>query len=253
AAWALVPEICCFSVASRSARVALRASEGEPGQLPDRGELDALRTSCMLEGRSFPSGVVPSFATPVYKKRLLFEEDEILKLNAAIIKESERLRESDEDGKKWSEINYAGGYTSYGGLRSLNRVSPIFAELEDLLSSHMNKFKKQLELEGNGEMSLRDCWVNMMGSGTTHVMHQHPSATISGTYYVQTPKGSPGLTFEDPRPERSAARSRRSLVEFPVQAGDVVLFESWMRHKVSRFEGEGERISVSFNYYEAGA
>jgi len=91
----------------------------------------------------------------------------------------------------------------------------------------------------------------------THSLHLHPVSTISGTYYVRTPKGSPGLKFEDPRLDRfmaappRKARHRaenRPWVTVPASAGNVVLFESWLRHEVPVNPVAAERISISFNF-----
>jgi uncharacterized protein (TIGR02466 family) len=80
---------------------------------------------------------------------------------------------------------------------------------------------------------------------------------VSGTYYLQVPKGSPGIKFEDPRLERfmaaplrktRARRENRAWVTFPAAKGRLVLFESWLRHEVVPNAVEAERISVSFNY-----
>ena len=105
-------------------------------------------------------------------------------------------------------------------------------------------------------LALTDCWVNVMGAGAVHGQHLHPLSTISGTYYVAVPRGAPGLKFEDPRlerfmaapPRRAARGSGAHWANFPVNAGRVVLFESWLRHEVPPNPVAGERISISFNY-----
>ena len=80
---------------------------------------------------------------------------------------------------------------------------------------------------------------------------------MSGTYYVETPRGSPGLKFEDPRLERfmaappRKARARpanKAWITVPAKAGHLVLFESWLRHEVATGAYASERVSVSFNY-----
>jgi uncharacterized protein (TIGR02466 family) len=90
-----------------------------------------------------------------------------------------------------------------------------------------------------------------------HGLHLHPLATISGTYYVKTPKGSSGLKFEDPRLERfmaapprlpNARPESRPWFVIPAEAGNVVLFESWLRHEVPPNPVVAERVSISFNY-----
>jgi uncharacterized protein (TIGR02466 family) len=74
---------------------------------------------------------------------------------------------------------------------------------------------------------------------------------------VRTPKGSPGLKFEDPRLDRYMAApprkaqhraENRSWVTVPASAGNVVLFESWLRHEVPPNPVAAERVSISFNF-----
>jgi uncharacterized protein (TIGR02466 family) len=179
-------------------------------------------------------------------------------LNAQIVREAAVLREDDGGGRVWSQANYPGGYTSYGSVCRLQTVSPTFARLEQLLNGHVRSFAKSLEFDLTGKrLEMTDCWINVMPQGVTHGLHLHPSATISGTYYVQVPKGAPGLKFEDPRldrmmaapPRRASARpANRPWVVVPAVAGWVSLFESWLRHEVPANPVAAERISVSFNY-----
>ncbi|HEY5079843.1 MAG TPA: TIGR02466 family protein, partial [Opitutaceae bacterium] len=70
-------------------------------------------------------------------------------------------------------------------------------------------------------------------------------------------RGCPGLMFEDPRLDRfmaappklaGARRPNQTHVTYPARAGDLILFESWLRHGVSQNRVDGERISISFNY-----
>jgi uncharacterized protein (TIGR02466 family) len=65
------------------------------------------------------------------------------------------------------------------------------------------------------------------------------------------------LKFEDPRldrfmaapPRRSSARPQnKAFVVYPAKAGQVILFESWLRHQVATNRTTEERISISFNY-----
>ncbi|MEY2626028.1 MAG: hypothetical protein RL412_1803 [Pseudomonadota bacterium] len=104
---------------------------------------------------------------------------------------------------------------------------------------------------------MTDCWVNIMPKGVVHSLHLHPVSTISGTYYVQVPPRSSGLKFEDPRLDRFMASPPRKATApmalrpwhtVPAKAGQVVLFESWLRHEVPPNPGGGERVSISFNF-----
>jgi len=98
-------------------------------------------------------------------------------------------------------------------------------------------------------------WAVSYRAGHTQGLHIHPSANISGVYYVAAPpeilgQGDAGkISFYDPRP-------RATMAQLPFQAtrhrvapvpGDMYLFPSWLEHSVSAFQGEGERICVAFN------
>lgn len=93
-------------------------------------------------------------------------------------------------------------------------LSPTFGQLQQALGRHVALFARSLDLDLAGrELATTDCWVNIMPRGTAHGLHIHPLSTISGTYYVQTPPGCPGLKVEDPRLERMmAAPPRRAAV-----------------------------------------
>lgn len=175
-------------------------------------------------------------------------------LNAQLRLECRQLRSDDAAGRRWSAQNYPGGYTSYDSASRMHRASPTFATLERRLSKHVRAFARALDLDLHDRpLEMTDCWVNIMPRNVAHGLHLHPLSTISGTYYVSTPRGSAGLKVEDPRLERfMAAPPRRARsghwVVIPAEAGKVVLFESWLRHEVPANPVGGERISISFNY-----
>ncbi len=196
------------------------------------------------------------FPTHVYSARLKGAAGG--RLNARLLRECRQLRLDDAAGRRWSAKGYPGGYTSYGSAHRMHRMSATFAALERAIDPHVARFAGALDLDLTGrELAMTDCWVNIMPRGTAHGLHLHPLATISGTYYVRTPRGCPGLKLEDPRLERmmaapprlaKAARQNRPWVVLPAEAGSLLLFESWLRHEVPANLAAGERISISFNY-----
>jgi len=196
------------------------------------------------------------FPTLIYCEPL--QATGLARLNTELATEAAQLRDFDAAGRKWSEKNYPGGYTSYASLNELHKFSSTFAALEQKLTRHVRAYARALELELRGRtVRMTDCWVNLMPPTAAHSLHLHPLSFISGTYYVRTPAGCPGLKFEDPRlskfmaapPRRASARPTvRTHVTYPAVAGNVILFESWLRHEVGANRTEGERISISFNY-----
>jgi uncharacterized protein (TIGR02466 family) len=164
--------------------------------------------------------------------------------------ECRALAASDAAGQRWSKRHYLGGYTSYGSLDRLHLVSSVFAALKKRLDPHVGTFARRLRYDLAGRtLAMTDCWVNVMPAGVVHSLHLHPTSFISGTYYVAVPRGAGMLKVEDPRLSRMmAAPPRQTHVGLPAKPGDVILFESWLRHEVPPALYAGERISISFNY-----
>lgn len=172
--------------------------------------------------------------------------------------ESLALQKLDVAGREWSKENYPYGYTSYSSLTDLPMRAPAFASLRDAVDKHARKFARALQLDLKGrELEMTTCWVNVMGRYAQHSFHLHPRSVLSGTVYVHVPKDAGVFKIEDPRvaafmgsPERSAkARlENRRYVSLEPKAGEVLLFESWLKHEVAPSRSKEPRISVSFNY-----
>lgn len=196
------------------------------------------------------------FPTSIYCEPL--QKSGLARLNTELADECRRLRDFDAAGRKWSAKNYPGGYTSYASMNELHRFSSTFADLEKKLTRHVRAFARHLDMDLRGRtIRLTDIWVNIMPPTAAHSLHLHPLSFISGTYYVATPRGCSGLKFEDPRlskfmaapPKLPGARRENQVhVTYPAEAGNVILFESWLRHEVAANRVDEERISVSFNF-----
>lgn len=196
------------------------------------------------------------FPTLIYCERL--QAQGLRAFNAELLDECYRIREHDAAGRKWSEPNYPLGYTSYGSLDRLHQFSSTFDTLRRQVDAHVRRYSNALQwnLRG-GRLLMTDCWINIMPRGCAHSFHIHPQAVLSGTYYVRTPRGSSGLKFEDPRlsklmaapPRKPGAKSQQPHIVYPAKAGQLILFESWLRHEVPASRIDSERVSISFNYH----
>mgnify|MGYP001947909345 CR=1 FL=1 len=168
------------------------------------------------------------------------------------------IAEDDEAGQQWCEDNDYPGYTSYASLTDLPWRFPIFKDIVKSLDKHVAAFAKDLEFDlGEGKLVLEDIWINILPEGGTHASHIHPHSVISGTTYVAMPEGASALKLEDPRlammmaaPTRvkTARRELQPFIYIKPEIGEVLLWESWLRHEVPMNMAEEERISVSFNY-----
>lgn len=163
--------------------------------------------------------------------------------------------DEDEAGQRWSREKGYKGYTSYASLNDLPRRDPAFEELKRILTRHAAAFAT--DLAWNVKPRLDSLWVNLLKPGGHHSAHIHPHSILSGTLYVDVPKNSGAIRFEDPRlPMMMAAPVRdddapeqlRSFVTVKPHAGLLLIWESWLRHEVLPGTAKADRFSVSFNF-----
>ena len=195
------------------------------------------------------------FSTPLYHASLAdsgnFDMGELEKSCWSIAQD-------DEAGQRWCDENNYPGYTSYASLSDLTWRSPFFEELKKLLDLHVKIFVEELDFDLEGRnLKLEDLWINILSEGGNHSAHIHPNSVISGTTYISMPSGTSAIKFEDPRHSMMmAAPSRikdakeylKPFIYVNPSVGDVLLWESWLRHEVPANNSSEERISISFNY-----
>jgi len=194
------------------------------------------------------------FATRLYRAPVGGPKGLLAELSAAALS----LAEDDAAGIAWSAANGYAGYTSYASLNDLPWRMPPFKALAKRLDGHAAAFAEDLAFDlGEQRLNLDSLWVNVLPKGAGHSGHIHPHSVLSGTVYVALPRGASPLRLEDPRlPLMMAAPPRRKDAAQEAQAfvyvtpleGEVVLWESWLRHEVPPHAGREPRISVSFNY-----
>ena len=175
-------------------------------------------------------------------------------LEAACLK----LAAEDEAGRAWSKTARYRGYTSFASIQDLPGQALVFAALVANLDRHIAAFSQAVEFDMQGRRLVLDSiWVNVMEEEGVHPAHIHPHAAVSGTYYVSVPPGGASIYFEDPRmglmmaapPRTKDPRlENRGVVTTRPKAGNLLLWESWLRHGVESHGDKCPRISISFNY-----
>ncbi len=197
------------------------------------------------------------FVTRLYRAKLnvlakkKIDTDELLETCYSVA-------EDDEVGQEWCEANDYPGYTSYASFDDLAWRMPIFGEVQKALDKHVAAFCEELGFDLKGKkLKCNALWINILPEGGTHASHIHPHSVISGTTYVSMPEGTSALKLEDPRlpmmmtaplVRKDAPQELQRFVYVKPEVGEVLLWESWLRHEVPMNMAEDERISVSFNY-----
>ena len=215
-----------------------------PGSCPRhlRGPFDQ-STACGMPTRTL-------FVTSLYEAEL--GDAALIEALAHSIRS---LARDDQAGRAWSRDHDYRGYTSYASLDDLPRRDPAFADLARALGRHARTFAADLAWDHRPKLD--SLWVNLLKGGGHHGGHIHPHSVLSGTLYVEVPRGSGAIRFEDPRlPMMMAAPVRRPgareekqpFVTIEPRPGLLLLWESWLRHEVRPGRGQGERLSISFNF-----
>ena len=108
-----------------------------------------------------------------------------------------------------------------------------------------------------------DCWFHVTRRGGFFGVHNHPNASWSGVYCVDpgrhetAHKDSGLLSFIHPMitsaMHMDAGIANMQLpygyqvASVSLEAGQLVIFPSWVLHDVKPFDGQGERITIAFN------
>ena len=190
------------------------------------------------------------FVTHLYEAELGDEQ-----LLAELTYSIRSLPEDDQAVKRWSRGKGYKGYTSYASLNDLPRRDPAFDDLKRIVTRHAAAFAKELAWEAKPRLD--SLWVNLLKPGGHHSAHIHPHSILSGTLYVEVPRGSGEIRFEDPRlPQMMAAPVRRDdapeelrpFATIEPRAGLLLMWESWLRHEVLPGTARSDRLSISFNF-----
>merc|ERR1712014_3858 len=128
-------------------------------------------------------------------------------------------------------------------------------------------WKKGLEMTPHSKgknakpkLSIKEMWMNILGSGDSHSVHKHGGAIFAGVYYVRAPAKLVGsqvsgtiagaLKFRDPRQQTGVLDASEwfgmgSDVQVAPQEGLLLLWPGWVDHYVEPLDmRDGTNISA---------
>jgi uncharacterized protein (TIGR02466 family) len=105
------------------------------------------------------------------------------------------------------------------------------------------------------ELRLQCCWASTLVQADRFEMHQHANSFLSGAFYLEVNAAAEPIRFRDPRPQArtldipadTELRINRRYYEVDASNGQLVLFPSWLEHRVRASYSDASRTSVSFN------
>lgn len=124
--------------------------------------------------------------------------------------------------------------------------------LKEQILDHYKIFLKEAESKTAPHLSISASFLNIITEKGFQFSHHHPDSVISGVYYHQVDNANPSLiVFENPNPVCDYIDPTGSL--WPNHAdetpsnGKLIMFPSWLKHRVSLSHSPYERIAIAFN------
>ena len=167
-----------------------------------------------------------------------------------------------QDIVNWSNQDKGVNKTNYKGWHSTTDMAnkPEYQLLVNELFKMQQDIYEKEHLDR--QPKLGNMWANINPPEGMNQPHIHPNALFSGVYYVKSNPQAGRLKIYDPRPGAQINMPTRkpgdpgkdlwrdaNIEPIP---GRIIMFPAWLWHSVEPNQSDDIRISVSFNFIQAG-
>lgn len=187
------------------------------------------------------------FQVPVYQSRY---HDAFILENKIVPK----LKDLENRNKNNSSPYYpANSYTSFGTAEILD--IPELEQLKKFIFDTVNEVHKSAGL--GGDLEFTNSWFSINRLNSYHESHTHIPDVWSGVYYVSATPADAAIAFVNrnlkdtmwpfkaPKTRHTSVNS--SQVTCSVETGLLIIFPSYLEHKVNQQMVDSERITIAFN------
>ncbi|HVZ27450.1 MAG TPA: 2OG-Fe(II) oxygenase family protein [Rhizomicrobium sp.] len=150
-------------------------------------------------------------------------------------------------------ISNGGGWQS----DNLDPAPPELAELFAEIQKRLDDVHRAFEFSPSTREVITEAWININQKGHFNYSHDHPGSLFSGVYYVKGGADKGELELKTPIAAHTYTISGDIVGSFnaftghamviPPVTGDLLIFPSWLLHRVNMSQSEEERISIAFN------
>lgn len=136
-------------------------------------------------------------------------------------------------------------------------LSSIKAFIESMLFDYLMNIYNPIN-PSEIKLGITQSWINYTDKNQSHHPHHHPNSVVSGSIYINARKDTDHIMFGRALPlnlqVQADQQNMYNCVEavFPIETGDIVLFQSNLEHSVPITSGDYTRISLAFNSYFSG-
>ena len=161
------------------------------------------------------------------------------------------VRFEDKEGVKRS--NKGGWHSKNFKLTDPNSIQFKFGvKLQEYIINAFQNFGWKVE---NKNIRISEMWAIINEKDNFNVLHTHPNSYLSSAYYVKAKKNCGKFEIENPNIAKRhsfpeiALRNELNLevASIDINEGDLLLFPSYLPHKVGKNESDEDRIVISFN------
>ena len=185
------------------------------------------------------------FSTPVWIQQLNNFENINDELKSYIY----QARKENPDGVKKSNVN---GWHSDGFDLKNQNLKNFITEISNIIGLAIKDMNWDLDAQ---TVRITNMWAIINKDRAFNERHHHGNSSLTAAYYVKAEKDAGDLIFFDPRqanvfhhPTAKEANSLNCQVQSVTpRTGTLVLFPSYLEHKVAENLSNKERIVVSFN------
>lgn len=173
------------------------------------------------------------------------------------LKETALHWKSIEPDPEYSSNSNEGGWHG----RSIEDINTVEEHLKDGLLAFKSELDKEVDFVRKEidfpELEFQNFWININGYGSSHQVHNHPDAMLSGVFYIDIPdENTSNIKFyrdDDAEyyiPENMETYNNITSSEATYKpiTGMLLIFPSWIKHGVTVNKSNKERIALSFNY-----
>jgi len=160
-----------------------------------------------------------------------------------------KKKEKNPEGTKKSNVN--GWHSDEFDLKNEN-LKNFISEISKNIESAIKDMDWDLETQ---IVKITSMWSIINNKDAFNEKHHHGNSALSAAYYVKAEQNAGNIVFYDPRqanvfhhPTSKQVNSVNAQVQSVTpKAGTLVLFPSYLEHKVNPNLSNEERIVISFN------
>jgi uncharacterized protein (TIGR02466 family) len=173
------------------------------------------------------------------------------RINAELRGAVANIRATTPNGKPQ---DWAGNlYTTVENNNEL-QLHPSFKEISNFIENECANFASINKLFiSNDGVFIKNLWVNIYTKNNSMDVHNHPNSLFTGVYFLKVPENSAKFAFDSPNSESMVSTPINKISPynqyqpaFEANEGELIVFNSYLKHRVLLHDIEEERISIGF-------